>query len=91
MDGDCARLSMVLREPFGSTIGSLRVAAKLSQEKLAERSGLHATTISAVERGKMNVSFSTVEALARGLRIDPGELLRMTADARARGRARRAP
>lgn len=66
---------MTLRERFGSTIGRLRVTAGLSQEKLAELSGLHATTISAVERGKMSVTLERLEALARGLGISPWELV----------------
>ena len=58
---------MILRDRFGSTIGRLRVARGLSQEKLAHLSGLHATTISAIERGKMSVTLETLEGLARGL------------------------
>lgn len=70
---------MALRERFGSTVGRLRVAAGLSQEKLAQLSGLHATTISAVERGKMSVTLEKLEGLARGLRISPWELVRVAA------------
>jgi transcriptional regulator with XRE-family HTH domain len=70
---------MTLRERFGSTIGRLRVAAGLSQEKLAELSGLHATTISSVERGKMSVTLEKLEGLARGLAISPWELVRIAA------------
>ena len=70
---------MTLRERFGSTIGRLRVAADLTQEKLAELSGLHATTISAVERGKMSVTLEKLEGLARGLGISPWELVRLAA------------
>ncbi len=68
---------MSLRERFGSTIGRLRVAAGLSQEKLAELSGLHATTISAVERGKMSVTLEKLEGLAVGLGISPWDLVRL--------------
>jgi transcriptional regulator with XRE-family HTH domain len=73
---------MALRERFGSAIGGLRVAADLSQEKLAELSGLHATTISAVERGKMSVTLETLEGLARGLGITPWDLVRIAATGR---------
>ncbi len=65
---------MTLRERFGSTIARLRVATGLSQEKLAELSGLHATTVSAVERGRMSVTLEKLEGLARGLGISPWEL-----------------
>jgi predicted RNase H-like HicB family nuclease/DNA-binding XRE family transcriptional regulator len=70
---------MTLRQRFGPTIGRLRVAADLSQEKLAELSGLHATTISSVERGKMSVTLEKLEGLARGLAISPWELIRIAA------------
>jgi transcriptional regulator with XRE-family HTH domain len=81
---------MTLRERFGSTIGRLRVAADLSQEKLAQRSGLHATTISAVERGRMSVTLEKLEGLARGLGISPWELVRMVATGDSRPDAPRA-
>jgi transcriptional regulator with XRE-family HTH domain len=70
---------MALLERFCPLIGRLRVARNLSQEKLAHLSGLHATTISAVERGKTSVTLETLEALARGLGIEPGELVTMAA------------
>jgi predicted RNase H-like HicB family nuclease/DNA-binding Xre family transcriptional regulator len=70
---------MALLERFGPLIGRLRVARNLSQEKLAHLSGLHATTISAVERGKTSVTLETLEALARGLGTEPGDLVTMAA------------
>lgn len=70
---------MAFLEQFGPLIARLRVAAGLSQEKLAEVSGLHATTISEVERGKTGLTVETLLALARGLGIEPGELVTMAA------------
>jgi transcriptional regulator with XRE-family HTH domain len=68
---------MTVRKRFGSTIGRLRKAANLSQEKLAELSGLHATTISAIERSKMSVTLETLEGLALGLGVSPWDLVRI--------------
>ena len=68
---------MGLKERFGPLIGRLRVARDLSQEKLAHLSGLHATTISKIELGKTRVVLETLEALARGLEIEPGALVTM--------------
>jgi len=68
---------MALLERFGPLIARIRVARDLSQEKLAHLSGLHATTISEVERGRTDVVLSTIEALGRGLGIEPGALVTM--------------
>jgi transcriptional regulator with XRE-family HTH domain len=68
---------MALLEYFGPLIARLRVARDLSQEKLAHLCGLHATTISEIERGKTDVTLATLEALARGLGIEPGALVTM--------------
>ena len=74
---------MALSERFGSLIGRLRVARKLSQEKLAHLCGLHATTISEVERGKTSPALDTIEALAHGLGFEPGILITMAREPRA--------
>lgn len=46
----------------------------MSQEKLAEKSGLHNTYIGQIERGEKNASLETIEKLANGLDISVGEL-----------------
>jgi len=68
---------MALLEHFGPLIARIRVARNLSQEKLAHLCGLHATTISEIECGKTDVTLTTLEALARGLGIEPGALVTM--------------
>lgn len=54
---------------------TLRLAANLSQEALADRCGLHRTYIGAVERGERNVTLQTLEKIAAGLNADPLDLL----------------
>jgi transcriptional regulator with XRE-family HTH domain len=49
---------------------------KLSQEALAEPAGLHANRIGGIERGTTDPSLSTIAAIARGLKIKPGDLLK---------------
>ncbi len=62
------------RQTFGGRVRELREGAKMSQEALAERSGLHRTYISSIERGQRNVTLTNIYALARGLGVDVREL-----------------
>jgi len=52
----------------------LRERAKLTQERLAHAAGLTTSAVSNVERGQKAPSFMTVLKLARGLKVDAGEL-----------------
>jgi transcriptional regulator with XRE-family HTH domain len=62
------------RRSFGDRVRLLRVAAGLSQEELADRSGLHRTYISSVERGQRNISLANIHSIADALSIDVREL-----------------
>lgn len=48
----------------------------LTHEALAERSGLHPTTLSLLERSKRQPRLSTVFLLAHGLETEPDRLVR---------------
>ncbi len=48
----------------------------ISQEELATRSGLHRTYIGGIERAERNISLSTLEMIAKGLDVEPSELLK---------------
>jgi transcriptional regulator with XRE-family HTH domain len=57
---------------FGALLRRHRGAMGLTQEDLAERAGLHAQEISKLERGVLRSPHSTtVEFLARALKLDP--------------------
>ena len=60
---------------FGRNLRAHRVRRRLSQEELAELSGLHRTYISGLERGIRNPSIAIVARLADALEIEPGLLL----------------
>lgn len=63
---------------MGKLGGNLREARHklgLSQEQVAERSGVHATEVSRIESGKRDPRVSTVERLAKAVKAKPGELL----------------
>ena len=58
-----------LLRDFGARVRSLREAAGLSQEDLAQRAGLHTTYVSGIERGKRNVGLVNVHRVAGGLGV----------------------
>ncbi len=66
------------RTTFGLRVRELRLARGISQEKLAERAGLHRTYVSSLERGQRNVGLDNVHALARALGVDASDLFRET-------------
>ena len=49
---------------------------RVSQERLAERCGLHRTYIGHVERGEVNVALYNVVRIAAALEVDPAELVK---------------
>lgn len=61
---------MSLLSIFASNVRYYRLTKNLSQEKLAELSGLHRTYISAVERQQRNISIDNIEAIANALNVE---------------------
>lgn len=47
----------------------------LSQERLAERAGLHRTFVGHVERGRTNIALSNLVKIAAAIGVDPGVLV----------------
>src|SRR5690349_17520167 len=73
---------------FGELLRGHRGARGLTQDELAERSGLSVDTISTLERGLRTAPRSgTVEALVRALRLDASERDALAAAARRSRRA----
>lgn len=52
---------------FGSNVRRIRKSIGLSQEKLAEKIGIHRTYIGSIERGERNVSLNNIVAIAQAL------------------------
>lgn len=66
---------MKLLERFGGMLRSVRISRGISQEKLGQLSGIDRTHISAMERGKRNVSLETISRLAVALECGNRDLI----------------
>jgi transcriptional regulator with XRE-family HTH domain len=62
-------------EQFARNLRSRRQAAGLSQEQLADRTGLHPTEISRLERAAREPRLGTMLKLAKGLDIGVEKLI----------------
>jgi transcriptional regulator with XRE-family HTH domain len=60
-----------------------RLAKVMTQEELAQRSGLTETTISRIESSRSEARISTVRKLAEALEISPQELIAGPAEGKA--------
>ena len=63
-------------ETLGKNIRQLRMDRELSQEALADLSGLHRTYLGGIERGERNVSLLNMVRIAEALDVSIAELVR---------------
>jgi len=61
--------------PFGDTVLSWRLRRGLTQAELARRARVPRPNLSAIERGRRDVSLRTIRALALALDVRPGLLV----------------
>ena len=59
----------------GESLRILRELQELSQNQLAEASGISQATISAIENGRVRLGVERAKVLARALRCHPGVLV----------------
>ena len=59
---------------LGDAIRQLRSKRGLTQEDLAHKADITTGTLSLIERGQANPTWSTVKALASALKVSMGEL-----------------
>ena len=69
---------MGIQTVFGANVRLLRESLGWSQDMLAEKSGLHRTYISGVERGVRNPTIEVVQQIAIALSVDPSRLLEIS-------------
>jgi transcriptional regulator with XRE-family HTH domain len=60
---------------LGSNLREARKRLELTQEQVAERSGVHPTEVSRIEAGKRDPRISTLLRLAAAVQVQPGQLL----------------
>lgn len=60
---------------FGTNVKLYRQSQNLSQEKLAEKCGLHRTYISDIERFRRSISLENIQKIAVALNIKAYQLL----------------
>ena len=65
----------ILKKEFGRTVFQFRRQKGMSLRQISYRCGLDNSKISKIEKGKINISLSTLTDLARGLDLHPAELL----------------
>lgn len=59
---------------FGRNLKKYRILRGLSQEKFAEKSGLHRTYISDIECFRRSISLENIQRIAAALEIEPYKL-----------------
>lgn len=60
---------------LGSNLRAARKRLGLTQEQVAQRSGVHATEVSRIESGHRDPKVSTVRRLAKAVEVKAGSLL----------------
>lgn len=66
---------MNIIDVFARNVRTYRLSCNISQEKLAEKCGLHRTYISDIERSQRSISLGNIQKLADALDIPPYKLL----------------
>ncbi|MBL8577884.1 MAG: helix-turn-helix transcriptional regulator [Mesorhizobium sp.] len=69
---------MDLKEVMATNLRRIRHDKKLTQEELADRSGLSARYIGAVERADVSASVTVLGQIADALCVEPGDLLKVS-------------
>jgi len=59
---------------LGHRVRELRLARSMTQQQLADATGLHRVSVNKLEHGLLDVGVSNVAALATALGVEPGAL-----------------
>ena len=73
--GDYQRARKRIDVSVGESVRIIRELQELSQNQLAELSGIPQSTISAIERDRVNLGVERAKVLARALKVHPAVLV----------------
>lgn len=76
---------MDLKEIMAINLRRIRHDRGLTQEELADRSGITPRYIGSVERARVSATVTVLGQIAKGLDIDPAELIALKRDGDAKG------
>lgn len=60
---------------FGNNVREERLNRGLSQEKFAEKAGVHRTYVGMIERAEKNITLENIEKIANAFGLKPKDLL----------------
>lgn len=72
--GSVALIEAAVDNARMENLRAIRKAKKMSQEELAEASGVSQGAISKIERGEMNITLETIMQIAKALDVHPVQL-----------------
>ena len=81
---------MDILSSIGRKIQSIREKKGITQDQLGERAGMNAKYVSAIERGRKNLTVLTLEKLAKALDVEIFELLILPTELEPRQRVSKA-
>lgn len=68
--------AMDLKDVLATNLRRLRQASGMTQEELADQTGISSRYIGSIERARVSASVSILGRLANALRVEPCELIR---------------
>jgi transcriptional regulator with XRE-family HTH domain len=69
-------ITNTILDVLAHNLQELRKGRGLSQEKLAEKAGVHRTYIGMIERSEKNITLLNMEKIARALNVEITDLLK---------------
>ena len=65
-----------LMKPFGKRVAAVRKSKGVTQQQLAERTGMSVVAIAYIETGKRWARLGTLNKIAKSLKVDIAELFK---------------